>query len=67
MKEKIKKIITESIKYKHDFLNGDLSPLMELILQITKALKSGNKLLICGNGGSAADSQHIATEFVVRL
>lgn len=29
--------------------------------------KNGNKLLICGNGGSAADSQHIATEFVIRL
>ena len=33
---------------------------------ILSTFKSGNKLLICGNGGSAADSQHIATEFVVR-
>ena len=32
-----------------------------------QALKQGNKLLFCGNGGSAAESQHIATEFVVRL
>ena len=31
---------------------------------ISGAFKSGNKLLICGNGGSAADSQHIAAEFV---
>ena len=29
-----------------------------------KAIKNGNKILICGNGGSAADSQHIAAEFV---
>ncbi len=29
--------------------------------------KDGNKLLLCGNGGSAADCQHIATEFMVRL
>jgi D-sedoheptulose 7-phosphate isomerase len=31
------------------------------------ALKTDNKLLLCGNGGSAAQAQHIATEFVVRL
>ncbi len=31
------------------------------------AYKEGNKLLLCGNGGSAADCQHIATEFMIRL
>jgi D-sedoheptulose 7-phosphate isomerase len=30
-------------------------------------LRSGNKLLVCGNGGSAADASHFATEFVVRF
>ena len=34
---------------------------------IAKAFSSGNKVLLCGNGGSAADSQHIATEFVSTL
>lgn len=34
---------------------------------IINAFQRGNKLLICGNGGSAADSQHIAAEFVVRF
>lgn len=34
---------------------------------ITDAFRSGGKLLICGNGGSAADSQHMAAEFVSRL
>lgn len=34
---------------------------------LTKALQSGNKLLIAGNGGSAADAQHIAGEFLSRL
>ncbi len=33
---------------------------------ILATLQAGGKLLLCGNGGSAADSQHIATEFVVR-
>ncbi len=34
---------------------------------IAETMRRGGKLLICGNGGSAADAQHIATEFVVRL
>ncbi len=67
MKELIKKIILESISYKEEFLNSDHSTFIEMISGITTALKTGKKLLICGNGGSAADSQHIATEFVVRL
>ena len=33
---------------------------------IIKAFKSGNKLLICGNGGSAAESQHMAAELIGR-
>jgi D-sedoheptulose 7-phosphate isomerase len=32
-----------------------------------EAIRSGNKVLLCGNGGSAGDAQHLATEFVVRL
>jgi D-sedoheptulose 7-phosphate isomerase len=34
---------------------------------ITDALKAGHKLLVCGNGGSAADAQHLVAEFVARL
>jgi D-sedoheptulose 7-phosphate isomerase len=34
---------------------------------LTESLKNGGKILLCGNGGSAADCQHIATEFMVRL
>lgn len=36
----------------------------EVAKTLTETFKSGNKLLICGNGGSAADAQHIAAEFV---
>lgn len=35
--------------------------------KVAAAIKRGNKILFCGNGGSAADCQHLATEFVVRL
>ncbi|MDZ7766350.1 MAG: D-sedoheptulose 7-phosphate isomerase [Melioribacteraceae bacterium] len=34
---------------------------------LVNSFKNGNKLLLCGNGGSAADSQHIAAEFMIRL
>lgn len=38
-----------------------------LAQQVTKALRAGNKILLAGNGGSAADAQHIAGEFVSRF
>ena len=41
--------------------------IIEAIKNIQKKLKKGGKLLICGNGGSAADAQHLAAEFIVRL
>lgn len=41
--------------------------LIEIATDMTQALKDGNKIMLCGNGGSAADAQHISTEFVVRL
>jgi phosphoheptose isomerase len=51
-----------------------LQSLLELDTQVAKAsdlieqcLRAGNKLLVCGNGGSAADASHFATEFVVRF
>jgi D-sedoheptulose 7-phosphate isomerase len=43
---------------------NDISAAIDLII---KALKSQKKILLCGNGGSAADAQHLATEFVIRL
>ena len=44
-----------------------LAALNEAAAQTIAAIRAGGKLLVCGNGGSAADAQHIATEFVVRL
>ncbi|MBN2425847.1 MAG: SIS domain-containing protein [Calditrichaceae bacterium] len=41
--------------------------IQEAVLSILYCFKQKGKLLICGNGGSAADAQHIAAEFVIRL
>ena len=41
--------------------------IIDVIKNINKKLKRGGKILFCGNGGSAADAQHLAAEFIVRL
>src|SRR4051794_13118714 len=43
------------------------SQLIQAADLIEQGLRAGNKLLVCGNGGSAADASHFATEFVVRF
>lgn len=57
----------ESIKVKQDALIYLTEKLNQTIDLIHNAFKNGNKILICGNGGSAADSQHFAAEFVGRF
>jgi D-sedoheptulose 7-phosphate isomerase len=67
MKEYIKNQLLESAGVKMNLA----AQFTETIAEITKAciesLKGGGKIMFCGNGGSAADSQHLATELVVRL
>ena len=46
------------------FKNNSKESIVATAMSIAKAFKSGRKILICGNGGSAADSQHFAAEFV---
>ena len=67
MKEAIVKAFDESIRVKQAFLRDNLETLGQAIDAIIKAFKSGNKLLLFGNGGSAADAQHIAAEFTNRF
>ncbi|MBN8838562.1 MAG: D-sedoheptulose 7-phosphate isomerase [Sphingobacteriia bacterium] len=69
MSEKIKQIISSSIEVKQQLLNdeGMLSKLETVVNVITKAFQNGNKVLFCGNGGSAADAQHLAAEFSGRF
>jgi D-sedoheptulose 7-phosphate isomerase len=59
--------LRESIEVKNRVIERCLPSLFDASRALAVAFKNGGKLLVCGNGGSAADSQHIATEFVVRL
>lgn len=69
MQQKIKDIIQASISTKQRILQDEV--LMNTIQQVTevmiKAFANGNKVLFCGNGGSAADAQHLAAEFSGRF
>ena len=58
--------IEVSISTKKSLLSEE-KKINKAIKIISKALKNGNKILLCGNGGSAADAQHLAAEFLVRL
>lgn len=67
MEDHIIKIFKESNRVKETFVNENLSRLVAVVETITSALKAGNKILLFGNGGSAADAQHLAAEFVNRF
>ena len=67
MKDRIRSIFEESIRTKRDFLENNTVPLAETIRTLVSVLESGKKILLFGNGGSAADAQHIAAEFVNRF
>lgn len=69
MKDKISRIIKSSIDVKQNVLQDDkmIERIMECVDVIVSAFKNGNKVLFCGNGGSAADAQHLAAEFSGRF
>jgi D-sedoheptulose 7-phosphate isomerase len=67
MKDAITKAFDESIRVKQAFLGDNIDTLVSAIDAIIACFQSGNKLLLFGNGGSAADAQHIAAEFVNRF
>lgn len=69
MKEKIAGIIKSSIEVKQQVLNSDelIDTIGKIVDVIIKAFKSGNRIYFCGNGGSAADAQHLAAEFSGRF
>jgi len=67
MKDHVVKLFKESCRVKEAFINDNLGKLVNVIEVLTAALKNGNNIMIFGNGGSAADAQHIAAEFVNRF
>lgn len=69
MQDKIKSVIQASIDVKQQLLNdaGFIEKIETVTALMTAAFRNGNKVLFCGNGGSAADAQHLAAEFSGRF
>lgn len=67
MKDAITKMFEDSMSVKQDTLNTNIDLIIQTVEIMTSCLKQGGKILFFGNGGSAADSQHIAAEFIGRF
>ena len=67
IQERIISIFQKSIEAKQAFLQFNLDQFERVVTEIVKALQGGKKVLLFGNGGSAADAQHLAAEFVNRF
>lgn len=67
MQELIKSIFHESIRIKEETLKLNVDSMMKAVEEIIKTLRNDGKIMFMGNGGSAADSQHIAAEFIGRF
>ena len=64
MKENIKNQILESVEIKNKILEGGIEQIQKAAEIFIKCTKNGGKILWCGNGGSAGDAQHLATELM---
>ena len=68
IKNKVKLTFQDSISVKEQIIqNKCYEVLLEAGDIISNSISNGGKLLLCGNGGSAADAQHLAAEFLIRL
>lgn len=67
MIECIRNAVAESVRLKQLFFAENEEKIAAVAREICRTLESGNKVLLFGNGGSAADSQHLAAEFVGRF
>ncbi|MDO9464960.1 MAG: D-sedoheptulose 7-phosphate isomerase [bacterium] len=67
MDKHIVEILEESIAVKQDIIANQIDVIVKMVNSIADVLSGGGKLLVFGNGGSAADAQHIAGELVGRF
>ncbi len=67
MRDKIKHILLSSIQVKEELIRTGITPIIDASNLVISCLKKGGKVIIFGNGGSAADSQHIAAELIGRF
>jgi D-sedoheptulose 7-phosphate isomerase len=64
---RVEAVIDEAVRVHQEVRRGDLSAVVETLNALESAFARGGKVLVFGNGGSAADAQHFAAELVGRL
>lgn len=64
---RVREILEASIALKQRVLESDAETIARMAWVTYSSLRGGGKILLCGNGGSAADAQHLAAELLVRL
>ena len=67
MKDIILNILEDSLRVKRSFIEDNLETIIKAADVVATCISAGQKILIFGNGGSAADAQHLAAEFVNRF
>jgi D-sedoheptulose 7-phosphate isomerase len=67
MRAFILKHLEESLQVKRHFIESHIDHIIRGVTKMAACIEAGNKILIFGNGGSAADAQHLAAEFVNRF
>jgi len=65
--DQIARLFEDSISIKQECVKQGFQQLVNMGNTITRAIQSGNKIMLCGNGGSASDAQHLAAEMLIRL
>ena len=66
-KEVVKVALSEGIRARQAVIDDHVEVLVQIGKICGQAIENGNKILLCGNGGSAADAQHLAAELLIRL
>lgn len=67
MKDIIDKVLAESIAVKKQFIGSHGDQVVGAAILLAERISAGHKIMLFGNGGSAADAQHIAAEFINRF
>jgi D-sedoheptulose 7-phosphate isomerase len=63
----VRELFERSIDVKKEVAVNSAGTIVEIACALVRSLRQGGKILLCGNGGSAADAQHLAAELLVRL
>ncbi len=67
MEERLLEVVEETARVLREFVSEEKEKIVAFVKKVKEAIEAGNKILIFGNGGSAADAQHFAAELVNRF